>query len=151
MAVVAGRQRARRVTAPDERLAALAQRRRPAGAGGGGYGRSSAGEVLGDLAQVGVVEEREQVVHQLVVAPAVAEIAQLVEQVAGRLAGDARVVAVGRGSAFLAVAAGAGEHALGDRVLEPRSIGAGSERDACHGDAGERDRPLEDRGGASPG
>ena len=83
------------------------------------------GEVLGDLAQIGIAERCQQLGHRRVRAPAVAKRLQLVEQVAGRLAGDARVVAVARGAALLAVAAGASEHALRHRVLDARRGGRG--------------------------
>ena len=105
VAVVAGGQAARRIAAPHQRLAGVAQRRPIGRRQRRRIRQVEAGEVGGDLAQVGVVEQLEQAVHQRVVAPLVAEIAQLVEQIAGGLAGDARVVAVGRGAAFAAVAA----------------------------------------------
>ena len=101
-------------------------------------GQLERGEVVGDLAQVGVVEQRQQSAHQLVVATLVAKVAQLIEQIAGRLAGDARVVAVARGSAFATVAARAGEHALGDRVLERRALRRSA--DQSHGEGDERGR-----------
>ena len=47
------------------------------------------GEVAGDLAQVVVRQVLDQVVHGRVVAPPLAEVEQLVVEVAGRLAGDA--------------------------------------------------------------
>ena len=120
----------------DQRFAAVAQRRRRRRCERRRVRQVERGEVVGDLLQIGVVEELEQAVHELVVASLVAKIAQLVEQVAGRLAGDSRVVAVGSGTPLLAMAAGAGDDALGDRVLERR----GGARRLEGGDAREHER-----------
>ncbi len=76
------------------------------------------GEVTGDLVQVGVGKMIKQVSHQWILAPAVAEIGELVEQIALRLAGDARIKAVAGGAAFLAVAGGAGDDAPGHRIRQ---------------------------------
>ena len=84
--------------------------------------------MAGDLAQVVVAERRQQAGHQFVVTAAVAEVAQLVEKIASGLAGDARVVAVGGGAAFLAVAAGASEQALAEAVFEWRRWRGGERR-----------------------
>ena len=70
------------------------------------------GVVLGHLAQVGVGQVRDEVIHRRVPARAVAEGDELVVQVAGRLAGDAREVAVVRALAALPVA--------GDAALDAR-------------------------------
>ena len=72
--------------------------------------------------------------HQGVGPLPVPEGAQLAEQVAGRLAGDARVVAVAGGAAVLAMAAGAGLQALRHRVFEDRRLGPradGRQRREC--------------------
>jgi hypothetical protein len=49
-------------------------------------------EVIRDLVQVIIRQVLDHPGHQRILAPAVAEIAQLVVQVAGRLAGDAREI-----------------------------------------------------------
>ena len=74
------------------------------------------GEVVGDLVQVGVGHLLDEVGHRRIGAAPAAEVVQLVVQVAGRLAGDAREVALLRGPAFLAMAGRAGLHALGHGV-----------------------------------
>jgi hypothetical protein len=138
VAGAAGGKAARRVALGTSR----ARPRRSAGdsaAARARIGQVEAGEVGGDLAQVGVVERRQQIRHQRIGAPAVAEVQQLVEQVARGLAGDARVVAVGRGPALGAVAAGAGEQALRHGVRE--RPGEGRRRDEEQQERGEARRP----------
>ena len=82
-------------------------------------------EVLGDLAQVAVGQIRDEVVHRRVLARAVAKRHELVVEIAGRLAGDAREVPVARALAALAVAGHAALHARLHRVelLERRDRG----------------------------
>ena len=55
------------------------------------------GKVARDLLQIGVVPQLHEVHHLRERAPAVAEVAHLVEQVPGWLARDARIVAIGTG------------------------------------------------------
>src|SRR5205085_11356315 len=66
-------------------------------------------------------------------APARAEVDELVVEVAGRLAGDAREIAFARGTPLLAVARGAGAGPLGNRVRHldrhGRDDGGDEERD----------------------
>lgn len=72
--------------------------------------------MAGDLPQVVIVQVFEQARHQRVVAASFAKPDQLVVQIAGRLARDARQIALVAGTAFLAVAGGAGTHAFGQGV-----------------------------------
>ena len=80
-------------------------------------------EVLRNFPQVGVGQWVHHLGHQAVVAAAVAEVEQLVVEVACGLAGDARVVAIGCGAALGAMAGGAGLHALGQCVFKCRGLG----------------------------
>lgn len=76
-------------------------------------------EMAGDLAQVGIGQVIHQVGHERILAPAFAEVEQLVVQVAGRLTANAREVAVvDRIAARIdaRVACGAGDQALGQRI-----------------------------------
>jgi hypothetical protein len=88
------------------------------------------GKILRDLQQVSVRQRVHQAGHQAVVAAAVAEVEQLVVQVARWLAREARVKAVGAGAAFLAVTGAAGQRALRHAVFEygDRREGAGCGR-----------------------
>ena len=97
----AGRHAARRIALVTRRAAAArssAARATAAAAGTAGRGRRSGRRSRAGRRRRAAPAGR----HQRVVAPAVAEVEQLVEQVAGRLAGDARVVAVGRRAALRA-------------------------------------------------
>ena len=123
VAGLAGGDAARRVTLLRQRLAQTQRGRVGAARRAGRVGQVQPGKVAGNLAQEGVVQRRQQVGHQRIGALAIPEGAQLAEQVAGRLAGDARVVAVAGGAPVLAVAAGAGQQALRHRVLEGRHLG----------------------------
>ena len=112
----AGRDLSRGVTLRHQRLPARKQR-----SGCRSYrcrvGRREFRVVLGDLAQVGVREGGNHVVHDRRLPPAVAEIQQLVVEVPGRLARDAGVVLVSpEAFAVPAVAGGAGGNALLERV-----------------------------------
>lgn len=125
MAGGAGRRLSLHVAAACQLLAALQRARIGGGRSRGRVGQIQRLEVARDVHQVGVVERLEQPRHQAVMAAPVAKVQQLVVQVARRLAGDARVIAVGPGAALLAVAGGAGQHALGHAVFHPRFGGAG--------------------------
>ena len=104
----------------------------------------------GDLHQVGVAERVYHARHQAVVAPPVAEVEQLVIEVAGRFAGQAGVVAVGAGAALIPVAGGAGEHTLGHVVFETRrglraaAQAPGQQRQQQEGESGQPARHAED-------
>ena len=75
-------------------------------------------KVIGQGTQIGIVQGRQQALHQRVVAPPLLQVEQLVVQIACGLAGQARVVAVGARAALRAMAAGAGQAALGHGVLK---------------------------------
>ena len=96
--------------------------------------------VLGDLAQVSVRKIRDEVIHRRVTALAVAKRDELVIEITGGLAGDAREVIVARALAALAMTGGAaldaGLHGIERlecrdcRVLRERLRG-GNEPRAC--------------------
>ena len=104
---------------------------------GGGAGRPSVGqiklgEILRDFHQVGVRQRLQQAGHQGIVAAPIAQVDELVVEVARRFAGDARVIAVRPGTAFFAMAAGAGQGALGHGVFKRGGgSGGGSVRGAA--------------------
>ena len=75
-------------------------------------------EILRDVLQVAVIQCFEQTCHEGVVTPPNAEVDQLVVQVGGGFARQARVVAIGPGTPLLAVAGGAGPRALRHAVFE---------------------------------
>jgi hypothetical protein len=84
-------------------------------------------EVRSQLTQEVVAQRFQQMRHQRVLAATIAKGQQLFVQIARRLAGDARVIAIGRGAALLAMAAGAGPGAARQGVVGRRS-GAGQQR-----------------------
>ena len=137
VAVGAGRQAPRGIALQSQRASALqhlgrralGRRRRRR------VGHLQGREVAGDLEQIGVAEHVHHVCHQPVVAPSVAEVQQLVVQIAGGLAGQPRVVAVGPGAALVAMAGGAGQRALGDAVFKR---GGGIRTGDQHEAAGQR-------------
>ena len=88
----------------------------------GGIRQVQCGEVLGDFAQVTVIEWVDQAAHQGVMAAPFPEIDQLVVQVARRLASESRVVAVRAGATLLTVACGARQRALRHGVLDGTGI-----------------------------
>ncbi|MCY1537844.1 hypothetical protein D9M68_733550 [compost metagenome] len=159
VAVRTGGQLARRVAAPDQRLAA---RELIAGRIDRLWRRVrqiEPREVLGDLAQVAVGQVVEQRGHALVLAPAVPEMLQLVVQVARGLARDAREIAGTGGAAFFAVAQGAGHHTLGHGVGHGARRRLGGHRSAepeqCRKDGGnggskQGHRRFESTTGAGP-
>ena len=128
MAVGTGGQLARRITAQHQLLAARALLRRGARCRRRRIRRIERGKVAGDLGQVRVAQRRQQLRHQPVVTPAFAEVVQLVKQITSRLAGDPRVIAVGRSTPLFAVANGTGAHPLRDVVAEPGRGAGGSRR-----------------------
>jgi hypothetical protein len=73
-------------------------------------------EVSRDLAKIIVALELCDVRHHLVMTPAVPEVHQLIEEIAGRLSGDARKVTLARRTPFISMATRAGLHALLYRV-----------------------------------
>ena len=112
----AGGQLARRVAAPDQRLAARELLARRVDGLRRRVGQIQAGEMPGDVAQVGVGQVVEQIGHAGVLAPTVAEVGELVVQIVGRFARYAREIAAVGGAALFAVAQGAGHKALGQGV-----------------------------------
>ena len=119
VAADAGRYLQRSVAPGDERAASRQLVRRQVRARQHGRGHVLGREIRRDLAQVVVGQVLDHIGHQRVLAAARAEVLQLVVQVAGRLAGDARVVVRARrrrrrGRA--AVARRARGHALRQRV-----------------------------------
>ena len=90
---------------------------------GGRVRQLQLGKVQRHFAQIGVGQGVDQTGHQVVVAATLCEIAQLVVQVTGGFARQARVVAVGPGAALLTVAGGAGAGALGHVVGKWRRAG----------------------------
>lgn len=72
--------------------------------------------MLGHLLQVILGQEGQEIVHRRVVPPTVAERDQLVEEIAGGLAGEPREIGILRSFALRAVARGAGENPLRHRV-----------------------------------
>ena len=86
--------------------------------------------VLGDLPQVSVRKIRDEVIHRRVTALAVAKRDELVVEITGRLAGDAREIIVARALPALAVTGGATLDAGLHRVeaLEGRNRGVLRER-----------------------
>jgi hypothetical protein len=112
----AGRQLARRVALAHQAFAVGQLLARRLGGRRWRVGQVQAGKVLRDVAQVGITQVVKQVAHAVVLAPAVAEVQQLVVEVTGRLARDAREEAVVGGAAFGAVTAGAGLQPLGQGV-----------------------------------
>ncbi len=105
-----------RVAQADQRFAPLQQRRTCPGDLRRGIGRFQPGKVAGNFAQIAVAQVLQQTRHQRVMTAPFAKADQLVVQIAGRLAGDAGQIALIAGSAFIAVASGAGPHAFGQRV-----------------------------------
>jgi hypothetical protein len=73
-------------------------------------------KIGGDFLQVGVRLMRDHVDHERILAPPLPKIAQLIVEIAGRLAGDARIVAIAGRAAILAVAGGAGKDPLGQSI-----------------------------------
>ncbi|MDP3294654.1 MAG: hypothetical protein Q8M37_07940 [Nevskia sp.] len=76
----------------------------------GGWG--AGGVIERDLAEIGIGQMGQQAGHDRVLAAAFPEAQQLVVQVAGRLAGDRRVIVLAHRAAFVAVAGGAGSQAF---------------------------------------
>ena len=92
-----------------------------------------AGEMLRHRLQIVVRQVAHHVDHHRIGAPALAEIDQLVVEIAGWLAGDARIVAVAGGASLVAVAASAGSCTLGHRVRNGLRLWPGSGRCQCQG------------------
>jgi hypothetical protein len=120
VALRTGRHAARRIALARQHLAAAQQRGRGSDGRRRRVGQLKRRKMPSDLQQVSVAERVHHARHQAVVAPPVAEVEQLVIEVARRLAGQAGVVAVGPGAALVAMAGGAGQHALGHAVFEAR-------------------------------
>jgi len=130
----AGRHAARRIALAREHRAAVQQRGRCARRGRSRVGQLQCGEVAGDVHQIGIAERIDHAGHEAVMAAPVAKVQQLVVEVARRLAGQARVVAIGPGAALLAMAGGAGQQALGHAVFES----GGGQRHAHNGGEGQQ-------------
>ncbi len=107
---------------------ALQRQLPPAGQRGRGHpgcrwgriGQVQRRKILGHFHQVGIAQVGDQPRHQVVLAFAGLEVAQLVVQIACRLARNPRVVAVRPGAALLAVAGKTDLDPLRQGVLESR-------------------------------
>ena len=114
----------------DQGFAARQHRGGQRGGLGRGVGQIQLRKILGHLPQVTVGQRFHQARHQAVVTPTLAKVEQLVVQVAGGLAGQPRVVAVGPGAALCAVAGRAGQGALGHGVFKSGRRGQGKRQAA---------------------
>ncbi len=103
---------ARRIALRHEPLTGGEHRGRDVGVIGIRIGRLKIGEVLADLVQILVGQKCDQVTHRRIGTAAVAECDELIEQIVGGLAGDAREVIVIEALTLHAMTRGAGAHAL---------------------------------------
>ncbi len=101
----AGGYAGRRVAAVDEALPHEVARLR--GLDGGLLLHGLRGKIAGEFGHVVIVRIGEQIIHRRITALPVAKILQLVEQISGRFAGDAREIEILRALAMSAVAGGA--------------------------------------------
>ena len=107
MALCAGRNLSGGVALQGERTTTHQHRLRGDNRRGRCMRRMLGGEVARDLAQIGVGQSVDHPGHGSCTAPALAKMLQLVEEIPGRLACDARPVAIGRRAALRAMTADA--------------------------------------------
>ena len=125
------------VTCQHQLLAFCQQRGILPGRCGGGVGHVKVGKILRYLHQVSIAQRRNQLRHQPIVPPPFTKVQQLVVQVAGRLARQARVVAIRCRAALRAMAAGTGQRALGHGVFKRRGL-----RRRCEGNKKDGRKPA---------